>query len=284
VPNRQRSEYLRLIEQLSEARDDVTRHGIQAKLQDMINGLLSQCESERLFVERYKRNKASIHLHYSGRERRRDKGFDGCIIVSIAKPDAGGVVIPMEGFAHESISHDGVEMSVFVNVREMMKPTQSYVRLNSVIRLHTLDECVSLFGNPRQVLKIAEGQGQLLSNGRISSCGNFGDQGKSTSLEPCVGEPHSFGVEVDEFERQVIECRPQLIDCFPGENGDFQRGFVSKLYGAFTVGLSGNSTRLISGICEHAVLDSVDMFLCPEDFPSSRVETASHKAESYQIT
>ena len=68
------------------------------------------------------------------------------------------------------------------------------------------------------------------------------------------------------IERQVIEGRPQLIERFACKNRNvIVRGFP-EVHCFFALRVRDGFLRLTAGVSANALLDSVDVFRCPDEF------------------
>jgi len=78
----------------------------------------------------------------------------------------------------------------------------------------------------------------------------------------------------DETERQVIECRPHLVQGFTNGDSHIVRG-ERNLHCSFALRLHDDFVRFTSGISGNAVFDFLDVFRCPEEFELGRVDVAN---------
>jgi hypothetical protein len=144
---------LRVLDELINSRDDESRNCVYAKLQNIIHRDVGKLYRQRRFVERHKRiDDASHHRNGIGKliggvERR----LDFCAVVQwgeVITVDSGRPNV----FKLVSLRIDDVEMSVFVNVCELLQPSQLQRPTPLVVRSQCLNECKSLYDNPRQRL------------------------------------------------------------------------------------------------------------------------------------
>jgi hypothetical protein len=166
-------------------------------------------------------------------------------------------------------------MSVFVDIRQRGEPSQPDIGLESIVRLQSLDECKRFSGNTRKVLR----ETFIGTWGESTSFGESASEGELTPFLPISGEDCPIRIELDQIERQVIECRPDLIYDFASKDGDVGAG-LPKLYCAFLVRLRNDGTRLISGICEDGALDSADLFRSPDEFYFSGLDSREHSRDN----
>ena len=115
---------------------------------------------------------------------------------------------------------------MLVDVRESGEKRQGSINGSlPVVRLHALDECIRLFGNPRKVLGeyVVRDRG-FERNGRITLSRQGTKKGKLAAFTPIRKQRNSHRVTLDEFERQMIEGGPHLIKRLAGEDGYVARG------------------------------------------------------------
>ena len=207
------AEYLRLLDELIECRDDESLNCIRAKIQDQLNRHFRYL-GERGFVERYNRVEASYHLHWTAhRMRSPDDRFKFCLMIQNAPGAVLSSTSERNKFIHTDSSNREIQVSVFVDARqysespECIQGTQDNQR-SSVVRLQTLDECKNLWGDARKLsLKETTRQGKIMGDGRIALCGDINQQREFALSFPMLGEDNLTGIQLDEIEYQVIQGR-----------------------------------------------------------------------------
>jgi hypothetical protein len=272
-------EYLRILDEFLECRDDESFHRIHAKLQENINRDLSRIRIENLFVERYKRVDDFFHIHCVliipepfGRKRVL-KACATCFAVNGPMVDRS----PLKHGAVESLWFEDVQVSMFVDVRELRDGPQVIAHIPSIVRLHTFDDCERLFGNSWQApTEVVVGQWGRLDNGRITFGGNLQKQGEFAPFDPVGGKLDFASIDLDEIECQVIKGRFDLIDGFPGEDCNVNVGIGTKIQCGFAVRIFGDSTRITSGVSGNAFLDRADMHRSPIQFQDCGFDTGDH--------
>jgi hypothetical protein len=173
-----------------------------------------------------------------------------------------------------------MQVSVFVDVRELSEKPQMSSPLPSIVRLHALDECISRNGNAREIsLKTAIRQGKVVGDGRISLDANVEQEREFTAFVPSLRQSDLCGIELDKIERQVIEGRPDLIDHLSSQNCDTGRRLLQEIKFFCAIRLSGNTTRLTCGVIPNEESYRLDMYRCPDEFKMGRFEASNHASE-----
>ena len=260
-------EYLRILDELIECRDDNLFHLLQAQLKNQVHFRCGDPIPHGGFIERYIRQNSGLHIHYvvesSGYR------FDLCSMLEPAidfiKPSpVSKLVMPKNGCFG---NHD-IQVTVFVDVREFGKQSEGIGSSQTMVRLHTLDECKRRFGNTRKDVREAV----------VSRCFLWNPQpeGEKTILFPVSGQGDSAWVDFDEIERQVIYGRPELIDNLSNENGNVRPWLASDIDCFFAVRFGEEGVRACSGISPNALLKSVEVYLCPIDFENGGLDATNH--------
>jgi hypothetical protein len=271
--SRRDGQYLEIVKELAKCRDDDSLHLAQQKLQDFLNrNLVGGSSAETGFCKRYINGDASLHVHgFLSIEPSIGNRIEFCAVLNSANAciGASGSFDPF--FAGESRFGE-IEVSVLVDVREISEqPEHIAGPIISVIRLHGLDECKRLFGNPRKdVRETVVGRGFL---------GDLEPQREETVLFPIGGELDVSGVKLDKIERQVIDGRSQLIQDLSRQDGDFRRGCSAHAYLLFAVRLRGSFVRVTSSVVWRRgflVSYGFDMFRHPSEFEVGGVDTGEH--------
>lgn len=265
----QNGEYLGIIKKLAKCRDDDGLNLVQQELQDFLNRhLVGGGSSKFRFCERYIHGDASLHVH----------GFFtidpsiGDRIELCAILDSTNAGIPptcgFDPFFRCKTRFGEVEVSVLVDVREIGQQPKDVPCAVASIRLHSLDECKRLFGNPRQdVRETVVGRGLLRQ---------IKPQGEKTVLLPVGGQLDVSGVELDEIESQVVDGRSELIQSLSRQDGDFRRGILKHAYLLFAIRLRDSFVRITSGIGGDVFSYGFDVLRYPDEFETGGFDTAEH--------
>lgn len=277
------AEYLQVLDELLECRDDEELNRVRAKLQHVLDGRLFNIRN-RTFIERYNSFEASIHVHGTARRRLSpDCFFNFCAFIQRVPASAtNSIVVGNTFFRTDSFGQD-VQVSVFVDVREFLDDFQCVnnsepARTVDIVRLYALDECVRRNGNPRQISKEPTRKGKSIGNGRFSfSCGgNVNQEGELAVLAPSFWQDHSSGIQLDQIECQVVEGRAELIENFASDNRDFGGRVAENTNLLFAIRLRDDFARITSGISPNAFFDNLDMFRCPGEFETDGFRDGSH--------
>jgi hypothetical protein len=266
VPQQQRGKQISgLVKQLIECRDDDRFNLLQADLKNVL-------DRERISIskgtlsERYISGETSLHIHNRLRLRGNSR-LNFCAMLEASPGNRNKASMQPHNFLLTNLSIGQIKVSVFVDIREMGKPSQDFRRAGTVIRLNTLDECKRRFGNPRKNLgEVVVGQGKLAGNGGIASHRNMRQQRKFTPLLPVRGELDSGRIQLDEIECQVIQGRTELIERLASQNCDVGRRRFLDVYCFFAVRIRDDFARLTAGISANALFNSVDVLRCPDEF------------------
>jgi hypothetical protein len=138
-----------------------------------------------------------------------------------------------------------------------------YGSASLVVRLNTLNECKRRFGNVRKTTLETVIDRRLL--------GKINPERKTTVLLPFRRKGSSDLIELDEVERQVIQGGTELIECFPGDNRDINRGRFPHVRCFFALRISDDFVRLTASVSPAALLNDFDLLRYPEEFKSCRV-------------
>jgi len=143
---------------------------------------------------------------------------------------------------------------VLVDIREVAKKPQAIIegihrverlRMCAVVRLHTLDDCKCLIGNPRKhPLEI-----RFKKRGR-ATLRTSGPKRKFTVLAPVGVVGGNVRIPLDDFERQMIEGRPHPVNHFPRKHGNFLWRWLGNIQFLFALRRRGDLmglTGIITG-------------------------------------
>lgn len=188
---------------------------------------------------------------------------------------AGDSAWPCNDVPSMNCGNSGIQASMFVDVREEAQhPEKLMPAMRSIVRLQTLDECKRRFGNAignRALAKITPGDGRDFRGitGRIETkreLQSFGD------LVGHGANPIPF----DKIEKHMIERRPELVEDFASNHGEFNRRVLDGLQCWYAIRLSDYSVRLTAAVFGDAIFQGLTLLQCPEDFCLSGLPTSSH--------
>jgi hypothetical protein len=159
----------------------------------------------------------------------------------------------------------------------LSQPAELGRAIPSVVRLQTLDECERLFGNLRKgLLKKVVTQRQGTGDRRIAGGWDFGQKRELAVFKPPWGQGDIAGIALDEIERQVIECRSELINNLPNQDGNIGGRLGGKAKFLCAVRLFGNQVRLTANVLIDGTLDSLDVYRSPLDFKPCGFDARCH--------
>jgi hypothetical protein len=270
-------EYLRVLQELFEFRNDDTSDHMHAKPQDVINRERRRIPVQHSLVERYKNVSDVLPVHgilvFEPLGRKwRIEFVATCYaahgkMLSSGTDEFGGVI---------ALRIEDVQMPVFVDVRQLREGPKDITCPLSVVGLYRLDEIKRLFGDSRQSpAKAIVRQRGRLTNGRITD-GRIEQEGKLATPLPVSGEFDSICVDLDEIERQVIESGFDLVNGFPRQNGNVEIRVCTKVECGFAVGMRDDFARLTGGVSHNAIPDCVDMHFGPDKLEGCRSDSCEH--------
>jgi hypothetical protein len=117
--------------------------------------------------------------------------------------------------------------------------------IRTVVRLHTLDNCERLVGNPGKF----SGEFILGNRGR-AAVRSFHPERELAVLGPFWVHGGDTPIQLNDIERQVIEGGSHLVDHFAGEDGDFSRRRLGNIQLPFATSLLDDfvgPTRRVNG-------------------------------------
>jgi hypothetical protein len=100
---------------------------------------------------------------------------------------------------------------------------------------------------------------QIARDRGIARSRNFEQEGKLTSPFPIEGQLDITGIQLDEIERQVIECRPELINSLTNQDSNSGRRVGGKVELLLSVRLFHDQVRVVSDVLGDALLDRLDV-------------------------
>jgi len=217
------------------------------------------------FIEGYIQGCASIHLHYRvfpERAIRKEELRHFCAVVKGLGKASTEATFVNRISPDDCSSPSECKTSVFVDVRQCDEKAQVVVNSgdsSAIVRLHSLDECVRIFGNPRKVAKYTVREWRRLSGPDGSP------SRKHAVLIPLGGESDISPVQLDEIESQVIQSRTKLIDDLSSDDRDFfmrLRDFDC----FFALRLDNDCISITSGIRGNGRFESIEVLRCPVEF------------------
>ena len=239
--------------------------------------------SDFRFIERYNRAILDFHLHgslvFNGGNNGRDRRWKFCAILERG-PDKSTIKGRMRENMPAVYRDDGrIKAAMFVDIRELTQlPKNLGCRIPSVVRLQALNECMCTIGNPLKHGLFSEQN--VFWNGRTMTSGLLHQKRKLALTGNGVGQGLPV-IPFDKFEKQVIECRPELVNHFTSKEGDVSRGFSSDAQCFFAVRISNDLVRLTSCVFGNALIDELTMVECPGKFPASGLNgEAFHEKEN----
>lgn len=274
------AEYLSVLDELLECRDDDRLKLLQARFQQVarFEGVGPRADS---FVESYIRDEAALHVHWRSCIGNIGQRGDFCAVIQAADAGTRQKSIGIrEVMANGETGQENVRMLVFVDVRKFSDDPQDVVdSWPCIVRLHTLDECISCYGNPRKILlEELIGNGEGIRDERIAAdVGGFHAQGKLTISLPSIGQRLSLGVGLDQLECKLIERRPELINDFPRYDPNVIRGTNKEMKCFFTVRIGKDFIRVF-GFSEIADdrMDLIDVYRYPSEFSFGKRYATNH--------
>lgn len=215
-----------------EARNHDVLDSVSAETQNIIDGDVRQLLRQYSFVERYKRvSDSTIRIYgvqkFLGTVERK---FKFCAVLQALD----NLTIEERGldmFSLVSLRSNDMQMSMLVNVGELVYPTQLRRTIPSVVRLQLFDDDKGCHIDAGE-----RGFEEFRGNGN-SLPGDCGEQRKPAFPFPPRGESDTCAVTLDEFESQVIERGAELVQHLPDQDRDVDRGCVyhAKLLCAITL-------------------------------------------------
>lgn len=274
-------EYLRLLDELLECRDDVSLNLIQNKLKQLIDSENVRFAQISPLIERYKSGVMTFHVHgllrfgsvkRSQRSHRRGRvNFCATIQSGIAcTAQSTGVsntlVLPNSRLGQ-------MKASVLVDVRQMGKKTQSVIDgSNPIVGLHTLDECKRNIGNPRKLA----GEFSFRERSCLSRFKRSGSKGEFAMFLPVGVNGGNVRISLDEIEYEMIQGRAHMVNNFARQKRDLDGGGLGHVQLLFALRLSDNFVRFSSGICGDVTLQRAELFRCPDQFNFRRFNSVCH--------
>ena len=171
-----------------------------------------------------------------------------------------------------------IKVAMLVDVRQLANDPQDVMDSRpTVVGLHTLDECVSIFGDPRKlVLEKLKWDRNGVLDGRLPTTRDSQKDGELAISLPALGQFQSLGVGIDELERKMIESRPELIDDFPCDDLNVSRSINKEMKCFFTVRICEDFARVFgfSQIADNTI-NLIEVSRYPAEFEFGRRHAAN---------
>jgi len=246
VPSATRFPPSRVMQELIECRDDDRFKLLQNNLENILRFEGVRTNAESFIVERYIRGECSIHIH-SRITFDFGEQWDFCTVLQ--SPDSGdtakSIGVRRMIVNGDSRNHD-VKMFVLVDVRKLADDPKNIVSSwPTVVRLYTLDECISRFGNVRQgFVKDFLRDRDWVWNSGIAKSGNFEHERELAISLPSFGEGLAARIGLDEVEREVVEGRFELINNLPNDYEDVSGSPDKEVHRVFAVRILDDFIRV----------------------------------------
>lgn len=264
-------EYLWILDQQLEFRNDNVLHGLQYPLQQFFDPDIGGV-SKNWLIEGYKSGKLEAHLHIGITPDAAVEQINFCAVIAGRVSGGDKSVCPHSGFVDLRSTSGQYQISVLISIAEFLEESEAVINLpDPIVRLHTLDECVRLCGNTRKFFETSQRQ-----RGRLSDF-EFSPQRKLATLLPLGGQIRPIRIELDEIEREMIQDRPQLIKDFADENGNVRRNGDGQIQCCFAITVHDYLRRILGNVGVGVRLDSLDLFWHPIEFGfNGTKEVAGH--------
>src|SRR5205814_5989170 len=164
------------------------------------------------------------------------------------------------------------KVSVLISIAEFLEESETVVDLPcSVVRRYSLDECMRLFGDTRQVFETSVRQ-----RGNLTDL-EFSPERKLATVLPIDGQGDAVRIELDQMESDMIQGGSHLIDRLSCENGDVDWGRGGHIQCCFAVRINDYLRRITGSISVSGRLDILDLFWYPIEFCFNGVNDIGHK-------
>jgi hypothetical protein len=265
-------EYLELLDELLECRDDVSLNLVKDQLQKLINRESDCIAQDVFFLESYKWSKTAVHLH--GQIRFIPSGFrwNFCAMIQGRMSATAKTASEDNLTVHTNSPTGDVKVSVFVDVRQSTEKSQGIIDgTYPIVRLHALDKCKYRIRNSGK----SSGETTLRQRGMLSRP-KFSAQGKIAMFKPFGVNTRNIRIPLNDIEYQVVEGGSHLIDHFASENGNLARRVPgdSELFCFFALSL-GELMGVTAGIQGNASFESLEMLSRPSQFTLGRIDAAN---------
>lgn len=241
--------------ELLECRDYSVLHCIKKGFQDKLNGVLRRI-TNRTFVELYATSELAFHFHSIIRLSGIEQRFDFRPVPQRCPSDLLAAPGVLDSFSTLDNGRNQIQMSVFVDVRNLSQCSKNIGYTLSMIRLHALDKFKCIYGNAGQ------NTFKTIVN-RFST--NVGPQGKKTMLFPIAREINLVRIELYEIERKVIEGRSELVDDLPYLDGNQGGRGLDDVDSLLAVWVVSDFIRFAGGIRSDAIIKRFEMLLRSEE-------------------
>lgn len=278
--------YLRVLQEMFECRDNDLFNLLQTDLQDVLRfeGVRPNSDS---FIERYIRGKASLYVITSVKGNLIGN-WDFCTVLESAHCRNSAESIGVRNFVVDSNSGQyDVKVSVSVDVRQFAQNTKSVTDScpwPTTVRLYSLDESISRIGDAGQLLfKDFFRHRDVIGDGRIPVSRYLEHQGELTVPLPILRKGYVSGIELDEFERQMIERRTELIDDLANNHQNVSRCSDTEIDVFLTIRIFDDFIRVcFAKSLSEITVDLQKVYRCPDDFVLSRLDSTDLELKGHK--
>jgi hypothetical protein len=228
--------------------------------------------SKLRFIERYLNNVLILHLHgnllYIDRMHRL---IEFCAVCEHGS-DYGTANSPFA--VNDMLSGDcrngRVQMSMLVDIRKYAQhPNEPMPIIPSVIWLQSLNDCKCFIRNAARddlLAEVRSGNGRDLCgvSRRIKTQGEFDYSGD-------IFGDGATPVPLDKIEKDVIKCRPEMVDDFASNHRYLDGRGLCDLQCRIAIRMDDFSIRLAASVSGNAVFESLVLTHCSNDFCMSRI-------------
>ena len=276
-------EYLWIANQVFQVRKDIPLNAIQNQLQEVFQREHDGLSEYGSFSERYTSSIASMHIHCSIGFPKTSWRIDLCATVEHCLGCGYESTQKVNSLRLLRSPSDDVQISMFVDVREFGKKTEKIADGGiSVVRLNTLNECKRLCGNIRKLPgEYVVRSRESMRDWGLSLGWNSHIKRELSARIPAKRKRLTAHIALDQFERQVIEGRPHLVNHFSGQNTNFSRGRLGNIKLLFALRFRDDFVRLTSGVNSDATLYSSEVFRSPDELKFRRFNASDHYDKEY---
>ena len=170
-----------------------------------------------------------------------------------------------------------IEATMFVDIRELSKhPEEPMVKIPSIVRLQSLDECKRFVGNPRKIFTE-----HALWDGRTPlerlRLGDICPQGELGRMDQFGGEASARTIPLDKIEEQVIQGGAALIENLSRDNGDVVGRLIGDAQCVVSIRLTDDFVRVCATVFGAARIEEFTVLHCPNDFEAGGSESIAHR-------
>src|SRR5215469_10051932 len=267
-----------LVKKWLESLEDGIPRELEDALQHGVNAVQFETFSRRI-VERYKNSSLTVHFHLS--ELRGEPSIEShsnvtelCAVAQFFVPQERDekrelLVKPFE-FDFASDGSGQMETFVLVDIMEFVEHRERLIP--SMVRLQSLDQCHSLFGNPIKPMALPSG-GEVIGSTTNGECGAVSQFIRRVAQDEAV----NYVVE------RTADVEEKIADDTSENIRRFRQGHAKNNQIALRVFLSENVAIAVSESAKN-VEYRIQMFLCPDEFesgaPQRGLGEGNHVADS----